>query len=262
MLCDIVLGMARKLPDINKLLIPTLVVLLVISAFLVGSLYTKVSLLEKDGVPIKSLQAGDQTAPELATADPYTPVQASELNIPAVTDNDHIRGAKDAKLTWIEYSDLECPFCQRIHPDLQKLLSEYDGQVRWVYRHFPIASLHSKAPKEAEAAECAAELGGNDAFWKFVDRLFEVTPANDGLDLKQLPQIAADVGLNRSAFQTCLDSGKYADRVQADLDGGSGAGVSGTPGNFLLDDKGNAWIISGAQPYNVIKAVVDQALAL
>lgn len=250
-----------KVKDPSKLLVPGLVVLLVVAAFLVGSLWTKVQVFEKGGVPIKgtTAQQGDQAA---AQPNPLTPVKADSLNIPELTSEDHIKGDKGAKLTWIEYSDLECPFCKRIHPDLQKMLSEYDGKVAWVYRHFPIASLHSKAPKEAEASECAAELGGNDGFWKYVDKLFETTPANDGLDPKQLPQIAADVGLNRSAFQTCLDLGKYASHVQADLDGGSKAGVNGTPGNFLLDDKGNAWIIPGAVPYTTIKQVVDSALAL
>ncbi len=250
-----------KIKDPSKLLVPGLVALLIVAAFLVGSLWTKVQMLEKDGVPIKGTTA-QQAGTEPTQPNPLTAVKAETLNIPKVTGEDHIKGDKGAKLTWIEYSDLECPFCKKIHPDLQKMLSEYSGKVAWVYRHFPIASLHSKAPKEAEAAECAAELGGNDAFWKFVDRLFEVTPANDGLDPKQLPQIAADVGLSRGAFQTCLDGGKYASHVQSDLDGGSKAGVNGTPGNFLLDDKGNAWVIPGAVPYTTIKQVVDSALAL
>lgn len=247
---------ARKLPNPSSLLVPVLVALLVIASFLVGSLYTKVQLLEKDGVAVKSgSEAGQPT-------DPFTPVKASTLGIPEVTEDDHIKGAAAAKLTWIEYSDLECPFCKRIHSTLAQMLEEYDGEVRWVYRHFPLDSIHPKARKQAEATECAAEQGGNDAFWAYVDKIFEITPSNNGLDMSLLPKIAAEVGLNETELEACLDSGRYATRVQGDYDGGVAAGVNGTPGNFLLDDKGNAWVISGALPYPSIKQIIDKALAI
>src|SRR3989344_5485116 len=97
----------------------------------------------------------------------------------------------------VEYSDLECPFCKTFQKTLHQIMDEYgeSGKVAWVYRHFPLAQLHTKAAKEAEATECAAELGGNAAFWKYADRLFEVTPSNNNLELSQLPVIAAEVGL-------------------------------------------------------------------
>lgn len=250
----------KKLPAPQNLLVPALLILLVISAFMVGSLWTKVQYLEKNGVAVKGSQ--EQGAGSGAPQDPFQAVKASDLNIPPVTEDDRIKGAKDAKLTWVEYSDLECPFCQRIHTDLQKMVEEYDGQVRWVYRHFPLDTIHPKARKEAEAAECATEQGGNDAFWAYIDQVFTVTPSNNNLDPSQLPKIAASVGLNRSQFQSCLDSGKYANRVQDQLAGGEKAGVAGTPGNFLLDDKGNAWVISGAVPFPTIKQFIDQALTL
>src|SRR5207249_6414117 len=82
---------------------------------------------------------------------------------------------------------------------------EKDGKVVWVYRHFPIDSLHSKARKEAQASECAAALGGNEAFWAYSDKLFEVTPSNNRLDLAQLPRIAQEIGLDRAQFETCLE---------------------------------------------------------
>ncbi|MDO8503983.1 MAG: DsbA family protein [bacterium] len=246
----------------SKLLVPGLVVLLVAAAFLVGSLWTKVSMLEKDGVPIKGTtaqQAGTQ--PSDAQPNPLTPVKADTLNIPQITDKDHVKGDKSAKLTWIEYSDLECPFCKKIHPDLVKMLDEYKGKVRWVYRHFPLDQLHPKADKEAEAVECAGELGGNDKFWQMADKIFEVTPSNNGLNLEDLPKFASQVGLDQGKFKTCLDSGKFTQHVEDDYQGGVKAGVNGTPGNFLLDDKGNAWVIPGAVPYATIKQVIDSALA-
>lgn len=249
-----------KIQNPQKLLVPGLVALLVAAAFLVGSLWTKVSMLEKDGVPIKgtTAQQGDRAA---AQPNPLTPVKAETLNIPSVNDQDHVKGSKGAKLTWIEYSDLECPFCKKIHPDLEKMLSEYKDKVRWVYRHFPLDQIHSKADKEAEAAECARELGGNDKFWQMADKIFEVTPSNNGLNLEDLPKLASQVGLDQGKFKTCLDSGRFTQHVEDDYQGGVKAGVNGTPGNFLLDDKGNAWIIQGAVPYTTIKQVIDSALA-
>lgn len=246
-------------PNILTLIV---VVLLVAAAFFIGSLWTKVSYLEKGGVPAKGTTntAAQGVAQPSQPQDLYTPVKVETLNLEKVADNEHIRGDKNAKLTWIEYSDLECPFCKRIHPDLQKMLDEYKGKVKWVYRHFPLDQIHPKANKEAEATECAAELGGNDAFWKMTDKIFEVTPSNNGLNLDDLPKLAGQIGLDQNKFKSCLDSGKFADKVAAELKAGEKAGVTGTPGNFLLDSKGNAWIIPGAMPYATIKQVIDKAL--
>lgn len=244
----------------SNFLLSALVISLVAVSFMVGTLWQKVNYLEKGGNVAGVAVNPSAPAAPAAPADPTTPVKADTLNLPPVTEQDHIRGSKDAKLTWIEYSDLECPFCKKIHPDLQKLVTEYDGQLRWVYRHFPLTSIHSKAPKEAEAAECAAAAGGNESFWKFIDRLYEVTPANNGLDEKELPKIAQYIGLNVSAFNRCLAGGQYKTRVDSDYNGGSKAGVTGTPGGFLLDDKGNAWVVSGALPYESLKNIVETAL--
>ncbi len=109
-------------------------------------------------------------------------------NMKPVTSSDHIFGDVNAPVKVVFYSDLECPFCKSFHETMTQIMnSSYgkDGKVAWVYRHFPLKQLHSKAPKEAEAAECAAELGGNDAFWKFINKINEVTPANNKLDQAQ-----------------------------------------------------------------------------
>lgn len=244
--------------NLSEILMPAMVVLLVVVAFMVGTLWQKVAELEKNGVSVKAAPGADPQAP----AGPTIPVKAETLGLDPVTDKDHMKGSTTARLTWVEYSDLECPYCKQIHPSLQSLLTDYDGKIRWVYRHFPLESIHTKAPKESEAAECAAELGGETAFWKFIDRIYEVTPSNNGLDPAQLPVIAAFVGVNKTAFNTCLSSGKYTARVQANYDSGVKAGVSGTPANFLLDDKGNAWVISGAMPLTTLKQVVEAALKI
>src|SRR3989344_552591 len=133
-----------------------------------------------------------------------------------VSAQDHILGNPNAQIVIVEYSDLECPFCKTFHNTLHDLMDEYGktGQLAWVYRQFPLGELHRRAASEAAASECAAEQGGNTAFWKFIDEVFRVTPSNDGLDPAILPQIAQTVGLNVTAFNSCLSSNKYAEKVK------------------------------------------------
>ena len=178
-----------------------------------------------------------------------------------VSSEDHIRGNPNAPVKIVEYSDTECPFCKRFQTTMQQLMTDYgaEGKVAWVYRHFPLDQLHSKARKEAEATECAAELGGNDKFWAYLDRLLEVTPANNGLDLAELPKIAQYVGLNVTKFNACLDSGKYAKKVQEDLSNAQVTGGRGTPWNIVVGPDGKKYPLSGAQPLAAIKQLVDLA---
>lgn len=209
----------------------------------------------------QQVASGQQAANPQAAA---PAVQPPEPTIgafrPVDEKTDHIRGSQNAKVTLIEYSDLECPFCKKFHPTMQQLLSEYPNDVRWVYRHFPLDAIHSKARKEAEATECAGELGGNDKFWVYMDRLFEVTPSNNGLDPAELPKIAETVGLNRTQFESCLNSGKYAKHIQDDLDDAQAAGGQGTPYTVVLAASGEKFPLSGAQPYSAVKQLVEQAL--
>jgi len=171
---------------------------------------------------------------------------------------DHIRGPATAKVTIIEYSDLECPFCKRFHETMKQVLAAYPNDVRWVYRHAPLSQLHSKAPAEANAAECAAEQG---KFWEFIDEVFAVTPANNGLDAAELPKIAAKVGVGNAAqFKSCLDSNKYAGLVQADLDDATKAGMRGTPYSVAINAAGKKQSINGSLPLESVKSTVDSLL--
>lgn len=180
---------------------------------------------------------------------------------PPITDEDHIRGDKNAPLTWIEYSDFECPFCKRFAPTMEQMMDEFDGQIKLVYRHFPLSFHDPLATTQAEATECANEFKGSDGFWAMHDYIFETTSSNgNGMTENQLVTFAGELGINESKFQTCLDDDRYIEHIQADLAGGSAAGVSGTPGSFFIDENGNAQLISGAVPYSQIKAVIDAAL--
>lgn len=204
--------------------------------------------------PSAAPSAPTPSAPPAPTAGPVPPV---DLN------KDHVRGDPQAKLTLITYSDFECPFSKRHHATISQLADMYKGKVNFVYRHFPL-SFHQNAQKEAEASECANELGGNDAFWKFADGIYEKTTSNGtGFPLDGLVPLAKSIGLDGAKFQACLDSGKYAQLVKDEETGGQGAGVTGTPGHILYDEvskKGTA-IPGGAKPVDSFKTVIDAALA-
>jgi len=180
----------------------------------------------------------------------------------AITSEDHIRGNPNASVKIVEYSDMECPFCKSFHPTMQRIVDEYGDKVAWVYRHFPLDSIHSKARPEAIAAECANELGGNDAFWQFTDRFFEVTPSNNQTDIETvLPQIAREIGLNESQFAACLESGKYDEHIQNDLDNAVATGGNGTPWSIVVTASGKKYPLSGAQPYEAVKQLIELALS-
>jgi protein-disulfide isomerase len=176
-----------------------------------------------------------------------------------VKADEHILGAGPAnKIFIVEFSDLECPFCKLFHKTMHQVVSDYGGKVAWVYRYFPL-SFHTKSPKEAEAAECAAQLGGNDGFWKYVDRVFEVSPTNNGLDPAELYTIASYAGLDSGAFRTCLDSGRNKSIVDADIKQGTDIGIQGTPTSFIVSGK-TIVPIEGAAPYEEVKAQIDKLL--
>jgi protein-disulfide isomerase len=150
---------------------------------------------------------------------------------------------------------------------MQRVMEEYgkSGQVAWVYRHFPLDSIHSKARIEASAVELAGEIGGNDAFWAYLDRLFELTPSNNKLDLSRLPQIAEDVGLPRKPFEDLvakndIRGGSYADHIESDYQDAVASGGRGTPYSVVIAPNGKTFAISGAQPYSSVKAIIELAL--
>lgn len=168
----------------------------------------------------------------------------------AVAENDHIRGESSAKLTLFEYSDFECPFCSKFSPSLDRALKEYKGEIKLVYRHFPLSSIHPNAQKAAEASECASEQG---KFWEYHDKLFEKQA--EGFGLEKFKKWAVDLGLDGKKFNECLDSSKYASRVGENQQDGVSRGVAGTPATFIAGQ-----LASGNIPYETLKQKIEEAL--
>lgn len=188
-----------------------------------------------------------------------TPEATTEkITINPITTGDHIFGdTKKAKVFVVEFSDLECPFCKVFHATMHKVVDHYDGKVAWVYRQFPIDNLHKKARTEAHASECVAELGGNDAFWTYIDRIFTTTGSNDKLDLALLPKFAADLGIDTTAFTTCMDSQRHAEKITKMEADGEAAGLKGTPYSVIVTKDGKTVALNGNQPYEEILKLID-----
>lgn len=173
-------------------------------------------------------------------------------------DDDPQLGNTNAKVTVIEFSDFECPFCGRFfQQSIGPLKAEYidTGKVKFVYRDFPLDSIHPNAKSAAVAAQCALEQG---KFWEFHDKIFQNQLALNSGNYKKW---ASELALDTAKFNSCLDSNKYDSEVDKDFQDGVNAGVSGTPTFFIGSaDKGFVQVV-GAQPYSVIKQVIEQELA-
>lgn len=211
------------------------------------------SAIQKELQEIKSLLQGRVATP------PPEP-QNVVLNL----KDDPFKGEKNAKVTLVEFSDYQCPFCARhVRETLPPLEREYiaTGKIKYVFRNFPIASIHPLAFKAHEAANCSGE---QEKYWEMHDRLFANSTA---LGLKDLSQHARALALDLAKFQACLDSGKHAGKINRDLAEGQKAGVKETPTFFLGLTEPNdtqitaVKIIRGAQPYAAFKQAIESLLS-
>lgn len=211
--------------------------------------------IEKELEAIKGLL---QQRPAPGAAQAQQPV-----NVVLSVDGAPSKGDKNAKVTLIEFTDFQCPFCSRhLSQTAPQIEQEYikTGKVKYVLRDFPIQSIHPQAFKAAEAAHCASDQG---KYWEMHGKLFGNQRA---LNPKDLNDHAESLGLEASKFQKCLDSGKYAARIRKDLEDGQKAGVTGTPSFFLgLTDSKNSQVkalrtIKGAQPYAAFKDAIESLL--
>jgi protein-disulfide isomerase len=197
-----------------------------------------------DSAAAAASAAGQQQA-SATTAIP----QVTRYDVPV--DDDPVYGPADAPITIVEFSDFECPYCQKWYAEVyERLKEQYPQEVRLVFRDFPIESIHANAFPAAEAANCANEQG---EFWPFHDKLFSM---EKGLNAEAYTQYASDLGLNVEDFNACLESGKFKPEVQSDLDFAANLGVRSTPTFFI-----NGIALVGAQPFEVFQDVIDKELA-
>ncbi len=187
----------------------------------------------------------DQLKKEMDIQVLLPPYEAPKVSVDAIGPT---KGPATAPITIVEFSDYECPYCVRAEPTVKDLIAAYPGKIRLVYRDYPLP-MHSKAPKAAEAAHCAADQG---KYWEMHDKLFA---ASGKLDVADLKAAARDVGIDGGKFDQCLESGEKAKVVEMHRKAGDDAGVSGTPAFFI-----NGRPLAGAQPLEAFRAVVDQEL--
>lgn len=226
-------------------------ILLILSVFTGGFGAGKSSTVDANVIKEQPTQVAQprQAAPSRAAQEEPS---APSVDMDSLISDDAIKGDANAPVTIIEWSDFECPFCTRFYTEtLGQVEKEYisTGKVRFIYKDFPL-NFHANAQKAAEAAECAGE---QEKYWEMHDKLFE-EGVNGGVG--SFKQFASDIGLDTAKFNDCLDSGEMTSEVQEDFSEGSALGISGTPG-FIINGK----LVSGAQPFEVFKQIIDGELA-
>lgn len=202
-----------------------------------------------------------QVAKQQPADAPAGEVTSVPADIATLRPTDHIRGNADADVVIIEYSDSDCPFCVRFHTTMQTIVDEYKGKVAWVYRYFPLDSLHPNATTEAVAMECVADLGGANAFNKYMDIVINVTLNADPKSNETLTTFATAQGIDAKLFQNCIKDTKASDRVQADALEAQKIGARGTPFSIAFNQKtGEQVIIPGAYPIEEVRKMIDGLL--
>lgn len=213
-------------------------------------------------IPIAIIVGGVIVAGAVYASLPKAPSRgAGDVSLVRPVDtSDHILGNPAANVMIIEYSDFDCTYCKGFHDTLHQIIANKGagGEVAWVFRHFPLSEIHPNALSHARAAECAAQVAGGDAFWKFSNALFKNQPASPA----RYGEIAASVGLTDDAFATCyanvpaaLDARITKDRQNALL-----MSAGGTPFSIILTDGANPVVMDGAYPYDAVQRLVDEAL--
>ena len=183
---------------------------------------------------------------------PDIPTGIASVNAEDLVDDDPFMGNKNAPVTVIEFSDFQCPFCGRFRSEtFDQIKKQYidTGKVKFVFRDFPLTSIHPMAQKAAEAAECADDQG---KFWEYHDLIFE---RQASLSINSLKQWGVELELNANDFNKCLDSGKYSSEVNKDASDAQGAGGQGTP-FFIIGNQP----VSGAQPFAAFQAAIESQL--
>ncbi len=192
------------------------------------------------------------------------PVQMFAGNM--ISENDYVYGKKNSDVVVIEYSDTECPYCVSLHPTIKQIQATYKDKIAFVYRHFPLTQIHPHAFDEGRAISCAGKVGGDTAYYAYLNNLFDYKNDNK---TTQLPangtaMIAQKTNLDAKAFSACMSSMETAATVNAHQQDGATAGVQGTPATFILSKTRKGYeivaAIDGAQPAPVFMAAIEEAL--
>ena len=206
---------------------------------------------DKDDKKAAVVQDDDNDAPTPTPSNDVAeaPAPAGSIDLDNVNN---VRGS--GAITVVEYSDIDCPFCSRFHDTMKQVVEEYDGQVQWGYKHFPLTSLHPHATAKAVAAECA---GAQGKFWEYTDGLFD----NPSTSTDEIDTVAEEVGLDVAAFNDCIDSGEKDGVVSADANEATDLGGRGTPYSVIVDENGEILeTIPGALPFDSVAQAVDKYL--
>jgi len=240
----------------NRLII-AIISVAIVSAFL-GGYVVGGETAEPKEVIIRETVQSSQTSQ--TTQEQFGPQIIRNISL----DDDPMKGDPNASITIVEFSDFQCPFCAKFHQSTLPLIEQNyisTGKVNFVYRDFPIQSIHPNAVPAALASECADDQG---KFWEIHDMIFENQRNWQDLQLVQSANLfrayAIEIGLNMDEFDPCMTSGKHLDEISNDLNDGRAYGVTGTPGFFVGNEKIGFTKLIGAQPFSSFQRVIDEQL--
>ena len=229
------------------------------SSYFLPAAIVAAALLIAGAIYLTRSEDGSPTPTEEAVAD---------ITVRPVDASDHIRGNPNAPVLLVEYSDYDCPFCSQFHETMRRVMTTYgtEGNVAWVYRHFPIAGRHPNASDIAAASECVAELAGEDAFWTFTDLVFDEKPieSRNGqqylgfTDVTRLTEFAERAGADPTRFELCSTSGKYDSAIADSVMEAQDAGATGTPYTLIIAGNEVVGTIPGAYPFENFRGADGQ----
>jgi len=202
----------------------------------------------------------ETTKPAEETAAPETPTSVDK-DVVKLREGDHVKGdAATAEVLLFTYSDSDCPFCAKFHPTVASVLTDYKGKVAWVYRQFPL-DMHPNAYTESIGLECAAKLGGNTAFFSYLDSIINVTLTPDPKSNETLITLAEKQGIDGAAFKNCFADEGIAKKVDAEIAEAGKIGARGTPFSIAVNkNTGEQVVIPGAYPLDAVKQMIDSIL--
>jgi protein-disulfide isomerase len=201
---------------------------------------------------IGSAKADVPSAPVAAAPNGAAPTAPTTANVPGIAKDDYVRGNRKAKVVLYEYSDMQCPFCERHHTTMNALAEKYGNDIAWVYRHFPLTSIHPQAMPGALAAECVGEQKGDAGFFSFVDAVFAKQSA---MGPALFDETAKNIGVDMGKYQSCVTSQKYLAKIEDQQQIAAGQGMGATPSTVV-----DGQLIEGAESLAKFTAIIDSLL--